>query len=49
MEFSGSTQGDLFGIYADVSKTKRDLNWSSECNLDEGLAKMIDWAAGIDF
>jgi UDP-glucose 4-epimerase len=49
VEFTGSTPGDLFGIYADVAKIKRDLNWSSERNLDEGLATMIAWASGIDF
>ena len=49
MEFTGSTLGDLFGIYADATKIKRDLNWSSECNLDEGLAMMIAWASGIEF
>jgi UDP-glucose 4-epimerase len=48
VEFTGSTPGDLFGIYADVAKIKRDLNWSSECNLDEGLASMIAWTAGLD-
>lgn len=49
VEFSGSTPGDLFGIYADVSKIKRDFNWKTEYNLDEGLATVIDWAVGTDF
>lgn len=49
VEFTDSTPGDLFGIYADTSKIKGDLNWQSEFNLDEGLAKMISWAEKIDY
>lgn len=49
VEFSGSTPGDLFGIYADTTKSKRDLNWSYEYNLNEGLSTMIKWASEIKF
>jgi UDP-glucose 4-epimerase len=49
VEFKGSTPGDLFGIYADVTNIKRDLNWSHERDLDEGLTTMIAWAFGTEF
>ena len=47
VEYTDSTPGDLFGIYADPSKIKKDLYWSSEYNLDEGLAETVAWATGI--
>ena len=34
------TPGDVFGSYADISKVKNELGWSSHWNLEEGLAEM---------
>ncbi len=34
------TPGDLFGCYADVSKARAQLNWTSRCDLEEGLSEM---------
>lgn len=44
VEYSGSTLGDQFGTYADISKIQRDLDWKAEICLDEGLSRMINWA-----
>jgi UDP-glucose 4-epimerase len=43
IEYSGSTPGDQFGIYGNCSKSKKELNWYSEVNLDIGIEKMVDW------
>ena len=43
IEYSGSTPGDQFGIYGNCSKSKKELNWYSEVNLDIGSEKMVDW------
>lgn len=43
-EFSGSTAGDVHGLYADVSKAKEILNYSPSLDLRTGLSKMLEWA-----
>ncbi len=43
VEYSGSTPGDQFGIYGNCSKSKKELNWHSEVNLDIGIERMVDW------
>ncbi|MGO9013557.1 MAG: NAD-dependent epimerase/dehydratase family protein [Dissulfurispiraceae bacterium] len=48
VKYSGSTPGDTFGIYADVSSINRDMGWGSRVPLSEGLKKMAAWArAGL--
>jgi len=37
------TPGDVFGSYADVTKAKRELGWSSRWSLEEGLKEMYDY------
>ena len=41
---SSPTPGDQFGIYADINKMKRILNFSPEISLEEGLKSFIDWS-----
>lgn len=38
------TPGDQKGIYADISLAESQLGFQCRYSLDEGLAKMIDWA-----
>lgn len=40
IEYSGTTSGDLFGIYADCSNAAKYLGLESEVELDEGLERM---------
>ncbi len=40
----GSTPGDIFGIYADITAIKRDIGWNPKVFLSEGLTKMAKWA-----
>lgn len=42
----GSTPADQFGMYADISKIKRDLSWAPKTTLTKGLKKMVEWARG---
>ena len=44
VRFQGSTPGDTFGIYADISRIKKDLAWQPRVSLNEGLARMAAWA-----
>ncbi len=44
VEYSGSTPGDQFGIYADINKIKNDLGWEPKTKLSEGIKKMAEWA-----
>ena len=39
VKFSGSTPGDIFGIYADITRIKEDLGWMPRVTLKEGLKK----------
>ena len=41
---SSPTPGDQFGIYADINKMKKILNFSPEISLEEGLKSFIDWS-----
>lgn len=41
VEYSGSTPGDQFGIYADITKIKRMLDWSPSIKLEDGLKMFI--------
>lgn len=44
VKYSGSTPGDTFGIYADISALKAATNWRPKVSLKEGLEKMAQWA-----
>ena len=41
--FEGSTPNDQFGVYADISLIKSDLQWSPHVSLNEGLSEMVNW------
>jgi len=41
---AGSTPGDMFGIYADISRIQNELGFSPKYTLEDGLKLMIDWA-----
>lgn len=43
VRISGSTAGDLHGIYADNQKMKTILNIQDTVSLESGLKKMINW------
>lgn len=38
------TPGDMFGIYADISRIQNELGFSPRYTLENGLKPMIDWA-----
>jgi UDP-glucose 4-epimerase len=44
VEYSGSTLGDIHGIYADISLARATLSYKPKTSLDEGLEKMLEWA-----
>jgi len=43
VKYSGSTPHDQFGLYADVTRIMKDLNWKPQYSLEDGLKKMITW------
>ena len=44
VEFTESTPGDQFGIYADVSLADTALDLRHPYNLNEGLKSMVNWS-----
>jgi UDP-glucose 4-epimerase len=44
VKYEGSTPDDQFGLYADISKIKNDLNWKPRFMLSEGIRRMVEWA-----
>lgn len=42
--YKGTTPADQFGLYADISKISKDLNWQPRYGLSEGLEYMVTWA-----
>lgn len=38
------TPNDQFGLFADITRIKTDLNWVPKVSLKEGLLKMVKWA-----
>jgi len=40
----GNTPGDIFGIYLDNSKLKKDFKIDDFINLDDGLSRFIEWS-----
>lgn len=47
IQFRGSTPGDTFGIYADISAIKKDTGWGPKVELKEGLERMARWALSL--
>ena len=43
-EYVEGTLGDQKGVFGSNDKIKRDLEWSSKYNFEEGMKMMIDWA-----
>jgi len=41
--YKGSTPADQFGLYADVSKITKELNWHPRHSLSHGLKQMVQW------
>ena len=46
VRYKGTTPADQFGLYANISKIKRDLSWAPKTALSDGLKKMVEWARG---
>lgn len=44
-EFSGSTSGDVHGLFADITMARKLLGYSSSVNLESGTSKMLKWAS----
>ena len=47
VEQGDGTPGDQFGIYADISRLTKELDWRPKVQVSEGLRRMADWAKGI--
>jgi UDP-glucose 4-epimerase len=47
VRYEGTTPSDQFGLYADISALRRDLGWSPEIGLGEGLKRMISWVKTV--
>lgn len=45
VKYSGSTPGDTFGIYADISAIKNDTTWKPKVHLSLGVKKMSEWVS----
>lgn len=43
VKYEGSTPADQFGLFADITKIRSDLNWSPKTDLKTGLAHTVDW------
>jgi nucleoside-diphosphate-sugar epimerase len=43
------TPGDQKGIYADISLAESQLGFKCKYSLDDGLAKMIQWAKAFNW
>ena len=44
VKYEGSTPDDQFGLFADISKIRKDLKWSPAVTLKEGIRRMAEWA-----
>ena len=44
VEFVDSTPGDQHGIYSDIKKVIKELNWLPKIELEDGLTLMVQWA-----
>ena len=43
VRYEGSTPADQFGLYADISRVRKDTGWQPKIGLDEGLSQIIAW------
>ena len=43
IKYEEKQKGDVKDTWADVSKAKADLGWTSKVEIDEGLKKFVDW------
>ena len=43
VEEVGSTQGDILGCYADISKISNQLGYNPKFNLNQGIELFKDW------
>jgi UDP-glucose 4-epimerase len=43
VKYEGNTPADQFGLYADVTRIRNDLNWEPQIQLYDGLYKMVSW------
>ncbi len=48
VKYSGTTAGDIHGIWADISRMKRILGISKTTRLNEGISKMLTWVQARD-
>ena len=46
VRYTEARRGEVRRNYADTSKAERMLGWKAETNLDEGLARTVDWFTG---
>lgn len=44
VRYEGSTPADQFGLYADITRIGKDLDWTPRYSLKDGLARMARWA-----
>ena len=44
VEYAGNTEGDIHGIYADVSRMESLLGMKAKTPFDIGVQKMVSWA-----
>jgi UDP-glucose 4-epimerase len=47
VNYSGSTPGDVHGIYADISLAKKILDFEPKFTLSQGIKTMLAWATSI--
>lgn len=43
VKYEGNTPADQFGLYADISRIRKDLNWEPQTTLSLGLENMVAW------
>ncbi len=41
--------GDIFACYADLARAQRDLGYTPQVSLAQGMAEFVEWAAGEAF
>jgi UDP-glucose 4-epimerase len=43
VRYEGSTPADQFGLFADITRLRKDTGFTPKIDLDEGLSKMVAW------
>ena len=43
ISFQDGTPGDQFGIFANISKLSKDIDWNPKCNIELGIEKMLKY------